>query len=160
MSTSIHNLFRHAIIFGTAILLLANTSCVLSKDSLYGTYGAVTDFSRDLYTMSGKKKTILYKNGRIETLSFMPQHRFIKKVEFTSERVEDKTMKGQWRKLNAKIIEVSFSQKVPVEYYKQVSKNKIIRLDNNQKELNSLYAPYFTFERKSEKMHFTVHHKK
>ncbi|AYD46179.1 hypothetical protein D6B99_00220 [Arachidicoccus soli] len=110
--------------------------------------------------MSGKKKTILYKNGRIETLSFMPQYRFIKKVEFTSERVEDKTMKGQWRKLNAKIIEVSFSQKVPVEYYKQVSKNKIIRLDNNQKELNSLYAPYFTFERKSEKMHFTVHHKK
>lgn len=160
MPTTTNNLFRHAIIFSTISILLSNSGCILSKDSLYGTYSAVTDFSRDLYTMSGKKKTILYKNGRIETLTFTPSHHFIKKVAYTSERVKDKTIKGQWKKLNAKTIEVSFSQKVPVEYYKQVSKDKIIRLDNNQKELSSLYAPYFTFERKSGKMPLTEHNKK
>lgn len=151
MPTITNKFVRITRLSSAVIVLLFATGCVFTSTKFCGSYSAVTDFSRDLYSMRGRKETILYKNGRKETITFTPEYRFIKKVTFTSQRVEDKTSLGHWKKLRSKIIEVTFSGKKPVEYYKQVSKNTIIRLDGHQMQLSKRYAPYFTFEKNNQK---------
>lgn len=124
-----------------------------------GRYSATTDFSRDILTMNGTKKTIVYKNGRQETLRFKSDHRFQKTVRFSSDRVANKKLSGQWHLIGYHLIMVegmlpkryARGPKGKVhftEYYQYQSGNRqLIRLDQEKKQLAAQYAPFYTFYR-------------
>ena len=133
-------------------------SCTVLKSPLQegqvtGTYSAVTDFSRDIQNMNGAKETVVYKNGREETLKFLTGHKFIKTIHYTSDRVADQIVMGSWELLSHQIIHAfgyetmtSFS-----EFYKVENQaHNLIRLDEHQQKLASEYAPYFTYYRQKD----------
>lgn len=141
------------------ILTLSMSGCFLTRQTreadLIGRYRCITDFSRDIMSMKGQKRTIVYKNGRQETIHFLADHTFSRKVHFTSDRIKDEKMLGAWKLGEDQLIEVSPLQKHSLksaaqktEYYRfQGETGVMIRLSPDKRRLAPEYAPFYTFYR-------------
>lgn len=143
--------------------LLALSSCFLSKKAqsgyITGRYRTTTDFSRDIQTMHGSTRTVVYKNGRRETLQFKADHKFIRIIKFSTERVPDKKHTGTWKLTGYHQIQVLLkpatgrnktqrtTQNIIENYRYEPSTRQMIRLGPGRKKLNTEWAPYYTFNR-------------
>lgn len=137
----------------TGITLLIISSCALTRpalqeDQVAGIYSAVTDFSRDVQNMNGAKETMVYKKGREEKLKFLTNHTFIKTIHYSSDRVADQIVMGQWELADNQIIHAYGKETMGAfsEYYQmEGSPGKLIRLDEKKQKLAPEYAPFFTY---------------
>jgi len=141
--------------FMAITLLMAMSSCTLTRpalqeDQVAGIYQAVTDFSRDVQNMNGAKETMIYKKGREEKLKFINNHTFIKTIHYSSERVADQIVMGNWELTDNHIIHAFGKEGTGAfsEYYQmEGNPGKLIRLDENKHKLSPEYAPFFTYYR-------------
>lgn len=141
----------------SGILVLTVSGCALTKpaiqeDQVAGTYSAVTDFSRDVQNMNGAKETMVYKNGREEKLKFLPSHKFIKTIHYSSDRVADQIVIGQWELADNQLIHAFGNEAAGTfsEYYRiEGTARNLIRLDEHKQKLAPEYAPYFTYYRQT-----------
>lgn len=143
--------------------LLTFSSCFLSQKAqtsqITGRYRSTTDFSRDIQTMHGNTRTVVYKNGRQETLQFKSDHKFTRVIQFSTERVQDKKHTGTWKLTGYNRIQVLLkpasgrdktrhSIENIIEYYHyDPGTQQMIRLGPGRKKLDAEWAPYYTFNR-------------
>lgn len=137
------------------IIILIISSCSLTKPLMQdtqvaGTYSAVTDFSRDVQNMNGAKETMVYKKGREEKLKFLPNHKFIKTIHYSSDRVADQIVMGTWELSENQYIHAFGSEGTGSfsEFYQlEAAGGNLIRLDEHKQKLAPEYAPYYTYYR-------------
>ena len=141
----------------SAIILIVS-SCAVSKPTIHenqvaGVYSAVTDFSREVQNMNGAKETMVYKKGREEKLKFMADHKFIKTIHYSSDRVADQIVMGQWELSEDNKLLHAFSNETMSafsEYYQlEGPAGNLIRLDENKQKLAPEYAPFYTYYRQT-----------
>jgi len=102
--------------------------------------------------MNGAKETMVYKNGREEKLKFLANHKFIKTIHYSSDRVADQIVMGQWELSDNQLIHTFGSEAVGSfsEYYQvEGPARNLIRLDEHKQKLAPEYAPYFTYYRQT-----------
>ena len=99
--------------------------------------------------MNGAKETMVYKKGREEKLKFMSDHKFIKTIHFSSDRVADQIVMGQWELSSDNRLLHVFSNETmsPFSEYYQLdgAAGNLIRLDANKQKLAPEYAPFYTY---------------
>jgi hypothetical protein len=102
--------------------------------------------------MNGAKETMIYKKGREEKLRFLPNHKFIKTIHYSSDRVADQIVMGSWELADNQLIHAFGSETTGSfsEFYQlEGTAGNLIRLDEHKQKLAPEYAPFFTYYRQN-----------